>query len=198
MLRIHRIIPRTKVEGPGVRFCIWVQGCHNRCPGCFATDTWDPTKGTCVPVETVIAQLRTETAGLEGITFLGGEPMEQADKLSRVAEAARAEGLSVITFTGCRFEELQQRRDPGIHRLLALTDLLIDGPYLEQRPEKDRPLVGSENQRFLFLTDRYCQKDIDGIQNGFEVRIGEKGQVQINGMGDIKKLQQNIVGGSFI
>lgn len=191
MLNIHRIVPRTKVEGPGVRFCIWVQGCHNRCQGCFARDTWDPEMGTATPVEDVIARLLAEK-DLEGVTFLGGEPTEQAEGLCKVAEAAREMGLSVITFTGRTYEQLLAGEDPAIARLLELTDLLIDGPYRASEPEDKRPLVGSKNQRFLFLTDRYCQEDIDAIQNAFEVRIDENGRIQINGMGDLSKLKEYI------
>lgn len=188
MLRVHRIIPRTRVEGPGLRFCIWVQGCHHRCEGCFARDTWDPDMGREVSVENVIAQLRG-TEGIQGITLLGGEPMEQAEGLCRVAEAARAAGLSVITFTGNTYEDLLARKDPAVTQLLALTDVLVDGPYRKEEPEDTRPLVGSKNQRFLFLTDRYCQADMDALRNAFEVRVDEKGHIQINGMGDLRKLR---------
>lgn len=189
MLRIHRIVPRTRVEGPGVRFCIWVQGCHNRCPGCFAKDTWDPGQGTVMAAEDVIALLRAEK-NLEGVTFLGGEPMEQAQALCKVAAAARADGLSVITFTGKEYEQLLAQKDPAVTELLSLTDLLIDGAFRKEEPEDVRPLVGSRNQRFLFLTGRYCQADIDAIENAFEVRIDENGRVQINGMGDLSKLKE--------
>lgn len=188
MLRVHRIIPRTRVEGPGLRFCIWVQGCHHRCEGCFARDTWDPDMGREVSVENVIAQLRG-AEGIQGITLLGGEPMEQAEGLCRVAEAARAAGLSVITFTGNTYEDLLARKDPAVTQLLALTDVLVDGPYRKEEPEDTRPLVGSKNQRFLFLTDRYCQADMDALRNAFEVRVDEKGRIQINGMGDLRKLR---------
>ena len=188
MLRVHRIIPRTRVEGPGLRFCIWVQGCHHRCEGCFARDTWDPDMGREVSVENVIAQLRG-AEGIQGITLLGGEPMEQAEGLCRVAEAARAAGLSVITFTGNTYEDLLARKDPAVTQLMALTDVLVDGPYRKEEPEDTRPLVGSKNQRFLFLTDRYCQADMDALRNAFEVRVDEKGRIQINGMGDLRKLR---------
>lgn len=188
MLRVHRIIPRTRVEGPGLRFCIWVQGCHHRCEGCFARDTWDPDMGREVSVENVIAQLRG-AEGIQGITLLGGEPMEQAEGLCRVADAARAAGLSVITFTGDTYEDLLARKDPAVTQLLALTDVLVDGPYRKEEPEDTRPLVGSKNQRFLFLTDRYCQADMDALRNAFEVRVDEKGRIQINGMGDLRKLR---------
>ena len=190
MLRIHRIVPNTRVEGPGVRFCIWVQGCHNRCSGCFARDTWDPRGGTWMEISELIENIRREKDHIEGITLLGGEPMEQAGALAKVAQAAREMGLGVITFTGRVYEQLLEQKDPQVLALLAQTDLLIDGPYRAELPEKRRALVGSENQRFLFLTDRYDRHQIQALQNGFEVRIDPDGRVRVNGMGDLEKLER--------
>lgn len=190
MLRLHRILPHTRVEGPGVRMCIWVQGCSNRCPGCFATDTWNPDGGEQVPVERITNQIRNLAGSIEGITLLGGEPMEQAEALCEIARYARDLGLSVITFTGRVYEQLLEEKDPHILQLLQLTDLLIDGPYRKDQPEDKRPLVGSKNQRFLFLTDRYCQADVDKLKNAFEVRVDSCGNIRINGMGDLEKLKE--------
>ena len=190
MLRIHRIVSRTRVEGPGVRFAVWVQGCHNCCPGCFARDTWDPQGGRLVQVSELIEKIRREKDHIEGITLLGGEPMEQAGALCRVARAAKNMGLGVITFTGWVYERLLEENDPQVAALLDATDLLIDGPYREALPEKERALVGSTNQRFLFLTHRYSKAQIDALQNGFEVRIDPDGRVRVNGMGDLEKLER--------
>ena len=98
-MRIHRILPRTRAEGPGMRFTIWTQGCHNACPGCYATALWDENGGQEIPTDELIRQIR-QTSGIEGITFLGGEPMEQAGDLAKIAAAAQSDGLSVLTFTG--------------------------------------------------------------------------------------------------
>jgi anaerobic ribonucleoside-triphosphate reductase activating protein len=126
---------------------------------------------------------------IEGVTFLGGEPMEQADCLAVIAQAAQTVGLSIITFTGRKYEDLLAENRPGVLRLLSLTDILIDGEFQKDAPEDTRPLVGSQNQRFIFLTNRYCESDIAQMRNAFEVRIDETGRFQINGMGDIRKLQ---------
>jgi anaerobic ribonucleoside-triphosphate reductase activating protein len=91
--------------------------------------------------------------GIEGVTFLGGEPFLQADGLAQVAESARALGLSVMVFTGFTLNEC--RSLPGGERLLAVTDVLVDGPYEKDRPETHRNWVGSQNQRFHYLTARY-------------------------------------------
>ena len=155
-LRVGAIAERTVCEGPGLRFALWVQGCRIRCADCCNPQFFAPRGGDTVAVGALITRLQAAAPGLEGVTFLGGEPFEQAAALAELARAARALGLSVVTFTGHVLEELRARRDPGVSALLDVTDLLVDGPYDRSRPESRRRWVGSTNQRFHFLTDRYA------------------------------------------
>lgn len=189
MLRINRLVEKTRAEGPGTRLCIWAQGCHNRCAGCFAKETWDESGGTLVPLAQIKTMLHTLRHALEGVTFLGGEPFEQPAALAELGEYAHELGLSVITFTGKTHEWLLSRKCADIDRLLQTTDVLIDGPFRLDLQDFSRPLVGSANQRFLFLTDRYRPEDILSLSNRFELRMGSDGRVQINGMGDLNKLE---------
>lgn len=189
MIRLHRVISRTRAEGPGERFTLWVQGCHNGCPGCYSRALWEQTGGYEVSVEALLEQIRAEE-GLEGITLLGGEPMEQAEPLSRLAAGARAMGLSVLTFTGLTLEAIRAQADPHRLALLQHTDLLIDGPYMQQLHDTSRPWVGSKNQRYLFLTDRYSQADIERCTNRIELRLDKTGVLRLNGMGDFAALEQ--------
>ncbi len=69
-LRVYRFLPETKVEGPGKRACIWVQGCPIRCPGCFAPDTWEMEGGREYEIDDLAARILTNPV-LEGVTFLG-------------------------------------------------------------------------------------------------------------------------------
>lgn len=188
MIRIHRYIHRTRAEGPGMRFTIWVQGCHNGCPGCCSTALWDENGGSAVSVDSLIQEIR-QTKDIEGITFLGGEPMEQAKALARIAAAARELGLSVVTFTGLVYEDILSQADPHRLELLARTDLLIDGPYLQEQHDLSRPWVGSANQRYLFLTSRYSMADVEKCRNRVEFRLGKDGVLRINGMGDFAAIQ---------
>ena len=188
-MRIHRVIPRTRAEGPGERFTIWTQGCHNGCPGCYSTALWDPKGGQeCTPEE-LIGKIR-QTPNIEGITFLGGEPMEQAASLAVIAAAAQEMGLSVLTFTGLTYEDILAQADPAKLALLAHTDLLIDGPYQKEQHDTSRPWVGSKNQRYLFLTDRYTMQDVNACYNRVELRLDKDGTLRLNGMGDFSALEQ--------
>ena len=196
-MRIGRIVETTRAEGPGVRFCVWVQGCSRGCPGCFAVSLQDPGGGYEITADALIARLENVKNAVRGVTLLGGEPFEQAEELAVFAGAAKKMGLDVIAFTGGAYETLLQ--DAAAARLLAATDLLIDGPYVASLPEHTRPLAGSANQRFLYLTDAIGKAEMQAYHNRFEVRVSPGGQVRINGMGDPKQIEhiQKITGGSL-
>lgn len=193
LLRIHRIVEDTTAEGFGHRMSIWVQGCTRRCPGCMAQDTWDVNVGFPLSVSRLMETLRRNADRLEGITLLGGEPFDQALPVSRVAHGARELGLSVITFTGYTLPELREMRRPGVWELLQETDLLIDGPYLQEQRSFSRPWVGSDNQQFHFLTNRYRPEDLQAVHNRIEVRIDRDGSLQANGMADFPALLERLL-----
>ena len=125
---------------------------------------------------------------VEGITVLGGEPFEQPTGLAQLLSLAWAHQLSTIVFTGFTLENLQCSDNDDIHTALQHTDVLIDGPYVEEMLSSERPLVGSSNQRFLFLTDRYQKPDFK--PNKIEVRIHRNGTAIINGMGREEQLRK--------
>lgn len=120
---------------------------------------------------------------LEGVTFLGGEPFLQAQGLAVVAEAVSRAGLSVMTFTGYTIQELSDLSLLGTRGLLAWTDVLVDGPYEASRPDWTRNWVGSTNQRFHYLTDRYSNSIEGGdiLNREVEWRIRDDGSLVVNG-----------------
>ncbi|WP_341279243.1 4Fe-4S single cluster domain-containing protein [Paenibacillus sp. FSL H8-0537] len=190
VLRVHRFLPSTAVEGPGIRSCLQVQGCPIHCPGCAVPFTWPEDGGMTMEVEQLAEQILNGPE-VEGITFLGGEPFEQAGDLARLARILRASGLSVMTFTGYLVENLRSAGRADWLELLAVTDLLIDGPFVRERLDTSRPWVGSANQRYHFLTDRYSdlKEKLTDIPNRLEVRITPDGRVMINGLAELKDLR---------
>lgn len=192
MIRIGRYLPETRAEGPGKRFAIWVQGCELHCPGCFATELQPRTGGVLVPVSGLIERIEAVKTGICGVTFLGGEPFLQASALTRIANAAHGMGLSVLCFTGYTMEWLLENGDADQKALLDAVDLLIDGPYREELRSFRRPLVGSENQRFRYLTERITPEEIQAYRNSIECRIGPDGVLQLNGMGDFTMLAERL------
>ena len=187
-IRIHRILEDTAAEGPGRRFCIWVQGCERGCPGCFAVDTWDRNGGSLMDTAQIIAKLENRMnrqPPLEGVTFLGGEPFLQAAALNEIASFAKEKGLSVFCFTGYTLEELRLSGWTA-RELLTKIDLLADGPFIAEQREFSRPWVGSANQQFHYLTDRYAPEQILGLHNKVEIRLRRDGSILVNGMGEYR------------
>lgn len=190
MLDIYKIIENTKVEGPGNRFCIWLQGCKKHCPGCWAQDTWAFDTGIKYSVNKIV-ELINEQSDIEGVTFLGGEPFEQSKELAVLAEIVKSSGLSVVCFTGYTLEELRNKNDYSINKLLDNIDLLIDGGFEKDKFDLSRPWVGSSNQRYIFLTDVYNKNSIESYNNKVEMRISKDGRLEINGMGNFEKINKN-------
>jgi anaerobic ribonucleoside-triphosphate reductase activating protein len=181
-VNVALVVPRTEAEGPGARFAVWVQGCSIRCPGCCNPEMFPSAGGTPTAPEALVAGA-TATPGIEGISILGGEPFDQASPCARFAEGARAAGLSVMVYTGYTLAELEARRAQcsGVGELLQATDLLVDGRYERDKPERTRRWIGSSNQKMHFLSSRYRPDDprLAGA-NTAEIRL-EGGVLTMNG-----------------
>ena len=171
-LNIANMVAKTNALGPGLRAVIWVQGCKLRCPGCIAPG-WLPFKPAIqlTPSEVVEKLVLDDISGL---TFSGGEPMEQAEALAEVACLARErKDLDIICFTGYRYQTLRYRPpNPGVARLLSHVDVLIDGPYV-QGLNDSRGLRGSTNQRTIHLTDRLKGLPLETQTRQVELKIDE-------------------------
>lgn len=185
------VVERTEAEGPGVRFALWVQGCAIRCPGCCNPHLFEREGGRDASVAALAAGLRALRHDVEGVTFLGGEPFEQAAPLAVLAASARELGLGVMTFTGHRLEDLVAGGGAGARDLLASTDLLVDSPYDARLPERRRRWAGSTNQRFHFLTRRYApgieRVEAGEVERTVEVRIAPDGVAHVNGWPELRR-----------
>ncbi len=184
-LNIAQILENTEVEGPGKRLAVWVQGCLRRCPGCCNPQFLEILPKTIVetPQLCECIEKSKQKHRIEGVTFLGGEPMLQARGLSEAARFCRENALSVMVFTGYIWEELSAENLPYAEELLRFTDLLVDGPFDRTKLEEKRNWVGSTNQKFHFLTDFYksgIEYD-ERFSHGFELRIRSDGTLQTNG-----------------
>ncbi len=147
-LNIAGIVEESIVDGPGIRYVVFTQGCPHHCPGCHNPETHSFSGGHFMSVEDIFTQFQQD-ALLKGITFSGGEPFCQPEPLVELAKLVHGMGKDVAVFTGYTYEELIKMEDPAIRVLLDETDLLIDGPYLEDLRNLELRFRGSENQRLI-------------------------------------------------
>jgi anaerobic ribonucleoside-triphosphate reductase activating protein len=147
-LRINGIIEESVVDGPGIRYVIFAQGCPHNCEGCHNPQTHSFTGGYEADAEDMFYRI-TENPIITGVTFSGGEPMCQADALCVLAGKIKSAGLELAVYTGYTFERLLDENNSGCLKLLSLCDILIDGPYQTDKKSMDLPFKGSKNQRIL-------------------------------------------------
>lgn len=173
----------TEAEGPGKRFAIWFQGCPMRCPGCCNPEMLPFEVGQKIPVSRLAAMILESHArnSIEGVTFLGGEPLAHAEAGAALGKFVREHGLSVMVFTGYTFEEARELPDPAVSDLIAQTDILVDGRYERDLPDVNRRWIGSTNQRIHFLSARYSADDpCWRRKNTLEIRLAG-GELSVNG-----------------
>lgn len=159
-LRIAGVEKESVVDGPGLRYVIFVQGCEHNCPGCHNPETHDQNGGRMVSL-TELAEDIYNRKLLTGVTFSGGEPFLQAKPLALLAQELKKKNYHIVTYTGYLFEELlaMSALKPEMWELLKLTDWLIDGPFMLGRRDLNLPYRGSSNQRIIEIS-RYLEQGI--------------------------------------
>ncbi len=109
-IRIAGIIKESIVDGPGIRFVVFTQGCKHDCSGCQNPDTHQFDKGEIVEVDEIINQIKRNPL-LDGITLSGGEPFEQAEVCADIGKKVKEFGHSVMTYTGYTYEYILHNID---------------------------------------------------------------------------------------
>jgi anaerobic ribonucleoside-triphosphate reductase activating protein len=176
-LHIHAFLPRSRANGPGWRSVVWAQGCSLGCPGCFNPQTHS-RKGAGETLEVAEMMRRILAAGTEGLTVSGGEPLQQAEAVVTLLEAARAAGLSTLLFTGLTWEEVQ--RLPLAPRILGCADVMVAGRYVAGQ-RVAHGLLGSANQTVHLLSPRHTLEEIDATPEAEAVILSD-GRVVFSGI----------------
>ena len=175
-----QLIADTEAEGPGRRFAIWVQGCPLRCSGCCNPEFLPFSGGQEWPTDDLLERILS-TPGIEGVTFLGGEPLSQPAEVLAIARGVQTAGLSVMVFTGFTRAELTARGRADIDDLLDCIDILVDGRYDREQPDESRRWIGSRNQTMYFSNGRYSSTDECWREpQTMEIRLSSTGLV-VNG-----------------
>lgn len=176
-MNIAHIEEHSFIYGPGCRFVIWVQGCSIRCKGCWNQEMWSFEDSIVLSVNELIAKIADENEFIEGVTLLGGEPLDQYEEVSELLKECRKNGLTTMLFTGYEMPEIYEN---GMSAILDTTDILITGRYEEDKRTINRQWIGSTNQQIHFLSEHYKDYQIDN-GNYVELTLNVNGQCTILG-----------------
>lgn len=169
VLYLDRILWPVTALGPGNRVALWVSGCSHRCPGCANPELWERRPEQRIPVSKAVDFLERlwKEKNPDGLTITGGEPFDQAGALAGMLDC-RASWRDILIYTGYRREELL--RDPCRKALLLRADVLIDGPYIEERNNPSAVLRGSENQRLIFKDAQTEKRYREYMEKGRQIQ----------------------------
>lgn len=153
-IRLAAILKESLVNGPGLRRVLFSQGCPHNCKGCFSPHTHSYTDGVLIDMDDIIEDIRKNPL-LKGVTFSGGEPLEQADKFAYIAKEVKKMGLNIWCYTGYTFEYIleNQYKRKGWSELLKYIDVLVDGKFEEDKKEEGLKFRGSSNQRIIDIKE---------------------------------------------
>ncbi len=157
--KIHSTESFGTVDGPGIRFVVFMQGCPMRCKYCHNPDTWELNAGKEMTVEQLLNEYSKcrEFYKDGGITVTGGEPLIQMDFVTELLESAKGQGIhtcidtSGITFTPENTEKFD--------RLIQSVDLvMLDIKHIDSELHKE--LTGQENKRILAFAEYLAEKNV--------------------------------------
>lgn len=160
MLKIAGIIKESIVDGPGIRYVIFCQGCPHHCKGCHNQETWDFSKGKWVSIDDIIKDINSNPL-LTGITLSGGEPFAQTAELINLCKNLDRSKLDIWIYSGYTINQLISDNNPNQKEnleLLSLCDVLIDGPFILEQRDLTLKFKGSRNQNEINLKDFFARK----------------------------------------
>ncbi len=147
-IRIAGVIEESIVDGWGIRYVVFTQGCPHNCPGCHNPETHDFNGGVVIDTDKLIKDFKNNPL-LKGITFSGGEPFLQSKPLLELAQKIHALGKDVTCYTGYTYEEIISSGNDDWIKLLDETDVLIDGKFILEKRNLKLLFRGSSNQRII-------------------------------------------------
>ncbi len=153
-IRIAGTADDSIVDGPGLRFTVFTQGCPHACEGCHNPETHPMDGGKVTTTEKLIEEM-LENPLLDGLTLSGGDPFVQAAECAALARAAKENGMSVWAYTGYLFEDLVRGANEknAWMELLSATDVLVDGKFILVERTLGLPWRGSHNQRLISVKE---------------------------------------------
>lgn len=160
-IKVAGIVKESIVDGPGIRYVVFAQGCKHNCQGCHNPETHSFNGGSFVDTDDLIGQMKLNPL-IDGITLSGGEPFEQAEAFGVLAMKAKKQGYNVITYTGYTYEYIQKNKEKisGWEELLNWTDILVDGKFEISQRSMMLKFKGSHNQRIIDVKQSMVMNEI--------------------------------------
>ena len=158
-MNYHKIEACNLANGTGWRVILWLSGCSHHCPGCHNPETWDENSGAKFDIKAkdLLFDLLNKDY-IKGITFTGGDPLHKNNR-KEVVELCKQikekfQNKDIWLYTGYTFEEI---KTPEI---LKDIDVLVDGPYMQEKRDITIPFRGSTNQRIIDVCETLNKKEI--------------------------------------
>ncbi len=171
----------SHIYGPGKRFVVWFQGCTLACKGCWNLDMWSLKSKKLVHRRQLLDTILI-AENIQGVTFLGGEPLHQADNLWWLIKHIReSTDLTVFLFTGHEEAELIQLNQ--LSNTLELCDIVALGRYDESKRNINQQWIGSDNQQVIYPANSR-EKYQPGPINQVEIIIEGNESLRILGFPD--------------
>lgn len=151
------IEPLNITNGPGLRVCLFVSGCNRHCKNCFNPETWDFNYGEPFDKDATNKILKyLSEKPITGLTILGGEPMEKQNQkdVANLITTVRKQlpEKTIWVFTGYTYEELTDPKKAlteHTRQILDNIDVLVDGPFIQEKKDLSLKFRGSSNQRLI-------------------------------------------------
>jgi anaerobic ribonucleoside-triphosphate reductase activating protein len=140
-----------------VRYTVFLQGCAHNCPGCHNPATHDYAGGVSIDADTIFNEI-VSLKYIRGVSFSGGEPLDQAAALVPLMDSLRRRGCNICVYTGYTYEEA--RANPIFFAALRLTDILVDGRFIREKRILSAAFIGSENQRIIDVQASLMRKEV--------------------------------------
>lgn len=143
------------VDGEGICVSLWTQGCPHRCPGCHNPQTWDFEGGLEVPsdIKSQIVKAISANGIQRNFSILGGEPLcpENREFVNEIVSSVRAAypHIKIFLWTGYTYSNLLELNNDVINSILEKIDVLIDGPFVQEKRDLTLKLRGSSNQNII-------------------------------------------------
>jgi len=149
-MRIFGLAKESIVDGPGIRYVVFAQGCPHNCKGCHNEAALDFSGGQDYEIEKIVSEIDKNPL-LSGVTFSGGEPFSQPEAFLCLAAELKRKKIHIITYTGYEYEELAalSKKNEAVRKLLEHTDVLIDGRFILEKRDLTLQFKGSPNQKYI-------------------------------------------------